>query len=274
VKNRHTAVIIGILLSTTAVASDLPSNIKIPIQPVAAVTSYNWTGAYVGLNAGLSMAPQSQKVSGFNILALNYFEVNPSDILPAKLNKASPLFGGGLAMGYNYQIGNFVFGAEADIMALGASKSAKALAYISGVLPYNSSSSGKISQNYLSTIRYKAGYAFDDIMVYGTAGLAMANVKTKSSFRIRGFNFHNSDDDFWAGSKKSMRHGYSFGGGAEYAYTKNITIKAEYLYYNLGKIKYSTEPDEFTNEDQTGSYQNVETKISGNIIRLGLNYKF
>jgi hypothetical protein len=73
VKNRHTAVIIGILLSTTAVASDLPSNIKIPIQPVAAVTSYNWTGAYVGLNAGLSMAPQSQKVSGINILGLNYF---------------------------------------------------------------------------------------------------------------------------------------------------------------------------------------------------------
>jgi len=71
-----------------------------------------------------------------------------------------------------------------------------------------------------------------------------------------------------------MRHGYSLGGGAEYAYTKNITIKAEYLYYNLGKVKYSPEPDVFTNEDQAGFYQNVETKISGNIIRLGLNYKF
>jgi outer membrane immunogenic protein len=269
-------VITAILLSTTAIAGDLPSKKKTPVQPVKAVTPYNWTGAYVGLNAGLSMAPQSQKVSGINQLSLNNLTVNQSVILPTKLNKTSPLLGGGLVLGYNYQMGNFVYGAEADIMALSASKSARtALAYSSGLSPYISSSSGKISQNYLSTIRYKAGYAFDDIMVYGTAGLAMANVKTKSNFQIRDVNgFPTNQDNVWTGSKNSMRYGYSLGGGAEYAYTKNITIKAEYLYYNLGKIKYSTAPDAFTSVDQAGAYQSVKSKISGNIIRVGLNYKF
>lgn len=272
--NRHTTLLIGILLSTSAIAGDLPSKKKTPEQPVKVVTPYNWTGTYVGVNAGLLMDPSLQKIIGANQINLNGVNVNQSVMLPTKFNKVSTLFAGGLVIGYNYQYGNFVYGAEADIMALSASKSARSLGtYTSAGNPYTSSSSGKISQSYLSTLRYKAGYAIDDILVYGTAGFAMANVKTKSSFQIRDVT-NGPPDDVWTGSKNSMRYGYSLGGGVEYAYTKNITIKAEYLHYNLGKIKYSTAPDTFTTGDQPGAYQNIKSKVTGNIIRIGLNYKF
>lgn len=274
-KKLHIVGLIGILAISQSLAGDLPSKKKTPEQPVKIVTPYNWSGAYVGVTASALMGQTSQKVSGINQIGLNGVNVNQSVILPSKLNKSSALYGGGLTLGYNYQSGNYVYGVEADVMALNSGKNARnTAAYTSAGNPYTSTSSGKINQNFVSTLRYRGGYAFDNVLVYGTAGLAMANVKAKSIFQIRDVTA-GPPDDIWTGSKSTMKYGYALGGGVEYAYTKNITLKAEYLYYNVGKVKYTTAGDNYTSTvDQIGTAQKIKANLNGNVIRIGLNYKF
>ena len=90
-------------------------------------------GAYAGLNAGYEWG----KVTGSN--------VQPSGIA------------GGLQGGYNWQNGSFVFGGETDIQVSGADDT---------FAPY------KFSNPWFGTLRGRAGYAFNNILFYGTLGLA------------------------------------------------------------------------------------------------------
>ena len=78
----------------TAAAADLPRNPAPYYYPPPAI--YNWTGFYAGLNLGYQWGSVSN------------FSGNPSGIA------------GGGQIGYNWQVGQFVFGAETDIQASAA----------------------------------------------------------------------------------------------------------------------------------------------------------
>ncbi len=68
-------------------------------------------------------------------------------------------------------------------------------------------------------------------MVYGTGGLAFANIEYNTSV--------NGLGSFYTGKKDDMRTGYTVGGGVEYAFTNNLSAKVEYLYYDLGNNNYN-----------------------------------
>ena len=72
---------------------------------------YNWSGFYVGVNAGYGVgsAPTSLTV---NDAEANYFspDLNP---LPGTLHPRG--FTGGGQLGFNYQFGSLVTGLEADL---------------------------------------------------------------------------------------------------------------------------------------------------------------
>src|SRR4051812_45716446 len=68
--------------------------------------------------------------------------------------------------------------------------------------------------------------------------------------------------------------GYALGGGLEYAFWKNWSIKAEYLYYNLGRHS-TTISGSFTNfAPPTGGFSTASLRDDGHIVRAGLNYRF
>jgi outer membrane immunogenic protein len=115
--------------------------------------------------------------------------------------------GGGLYAGYNLQNGPIVGGVEGDAI----------LGSING-----SGQGGTLTQNWLSSVRVRGGYAFGNILAYGTIGPAWAT----SSFERYGFDFDKS------------LHGYTLGVGGEVALTRMISARAELRHYDFGSATY------------------------------------
>lgn len=115
--------------------------------------------------------------------------------------------GAGLYAGYNLQNGPIVGGLEGDAL-LGA---------VSG-----SGAGGSLSQNWISSLRVRGGWAFGNILAYGTVGPAWAT----SSFQRDGFDFDKS------------LHGYTVGIGGELAITRMISARAEIRHYDFGAATY------------------------------------
>ena len=136
----------------------------------------------------------------------------------------------GGTVGYNQQIQNFVIGAEGDLAAANVQGS-------------TGSNSAKV--NSIGTLRARAGFAADRALVYATGGYAGGQTKVTNGT---------------AGSK--WLNGYAIGGGLEYAFTDNISAKAEYLYTDLQPKNYGG----LTGVNSAG--------VKVNQVRTGVNYKF
>ncbi|MEI7805413.1 MAG: outer membrane protein [Hyphomicrobiales bacterium] len=187
-----------------AIAADLPRS-QAPYYNAPAPNTYNWTGPYVGGNLGYQWGSTTH---------------NPTN--PSGLE-------GGLQAGYNWQSGQFVFGGETDIQISGADDT---------FAPW------KFSNPWFGTLRGRAGVALNNILFYGTFGLAYGGVKGEV-----------------AGLAESKSHiGWTAGGGMEVGLTPNWSAKAEYLYIDLSDRNYSV----------TGAANGVES----NILRFGVNYRF
>jgi outer membrane immunogenic protein len=148
---------------------------------------------------------------------------------------------GGVAggtFGYNLQTGSWVWGLEADIDWSGIKGSTAC-----GV------GTCETSNTWLGTARGRIGYAWDNFMPYVTGGAAFGGLKATNSA---------------IGSASTTRIGWTLGAGVEYALWSNWSVKAEYLYADLGKfdcgISCGAAPD------------NVSFKT--NIVRAGINYRF
>lgn len=112
--------------------------------PAYAVPYYNWTGPYIGIQAG----------GGFN---------------GGTFDSSGAL--GGITAGYNWQANRIVYGIEADIAATNIGGAG---ACFGGTCTADNS--------YLGTVRGRVGYAFDTIMPYVTGGLAFGDVRTTAPF--------------------------------------------------------------------------------------------
>ena len=166
---------------------------------------YNWSGAYAGLNLGYQWGD------------VTHLGGHPSGIL------------GGAQIGYNWQASAFVFGLETDIQLSGADDT---------FAPY------KFSNPWFGTLRGRIGYAMNNILIYGTGGLAYGDL----TGTLGGVD------------ETHTLTGWTGGIGMEVGFTPNWSAKAEYLYMDLGDRGYSI----------TG----VNNGFQSNILRFGINYHF
>lgn len=145
---------------------------------------------------------------------------------------------GGAFIGYNRQYGAFVVGLEGDVQGLGADKT-------SGLLRFR--------QNLLASVNGRVGYAFDRVLIYAIGGVA----------------FTDSRFDIGATRVDGETTGYDVGGGVEYAFLPNWTVRAEYRYYDFGKTNRTI---------TTGGVAAFPTPWSvtktDNTFRAGVAYKF
>ncbi|TPK94538.1 porin family protein [Mesorhizobium sp. B2-4-16] len=168
-------------------------------MPVA--SAFDWTGGYIGVNAGGGSGTFKHPVPDSNGLS---FDVTASG------------FVGGVQAGYNWQSGKTVYGLEADFQG----STVKGAFSIAGAPAPNTYIDTQV--DWFGTLRVRAGYTpVDRIMVYGTGGLAYGNVQT-------GFDY-----GLFRSSKTKL--GWTIGAGAEYALDANWTFKSEYLYTDFGK---------------------------------------
>jgi outer membrane immunogenic protein len=117
---------------------------------------------------------------------------------------------GGAHVGYNLQNGGLVGGVEADA--------------IFGSIRAGGVGAGSFTQDFLSSARVKGGYAFGNLMAYGTIGWAYSTASYQDP----------------SGSANKTIRGDVFGGGLEYALTRNVSLRGEYLFYDFSGATYVT----------------------------------
>ena len=240
-----------VALGASASAADLgPRYTKAPsmVDP-----AYNWTGFYIGLNAGAASTDGS--LTAVAQTPFFFSENRFTDTF-----RKTGFIGGG-QIGYNYQSGMSVFGVEADATWLDVKSTIN-----TGSDPFffGKAGSASISSSidWLVTARARAGIAATPaLLVYVTGGLAVAGVNVRYQ--------NNNFTPALLVSKSETKYGWTAGFGAEYALGANWSVKAEYLRVMLGDATVNVPFDPATGE--TGSI-----KVSQNIdlIRAGINYKF
>jgi outer membrane immunogenic protein len=239
----------------------------------------NWTGPYVGLTLGYGGAGGKHKIDTNDP---NGSLVDPSGesqsvLYPNQLPGRRKGIEGGGEIGFNVQHGPFVMGAEADFSGLdsrggGASYGAFSDASKAPYPDYTSYNRASTSVDWLSTGRGRLGYAVGRNLIYVDGGVAFGQVDSNASFAIN--NTGNPPPDYLSGYRNVVKAGYTVGGGLEHAVTPHISVKAEYLYYDLGSVNYQTHPDAFTANDIPGVSQTVHYGLQGNIARVGMDYRF
>jgi opacity protein-like surface antigen/outer membrane receptor protein involved in Fe transport len=175
---------------------DYASSFRWPSAPVS--DHYNWSGFYVGLNAGGAFSTNTAAVSGGG----------------GSASVHEPGFLGGAQAGANYQTGRLVWGFEADYDASTQNQS----------LPSGALTGSVTGTPWLATLRGRVGVAFDRTLVYGTAGGAAGELR--SIFTIP------------AGTTSTtVTYGtWIAGAGLEYGITDHLSARIEYLCLDSGHI--------------------------------------
>lgn len=240
--------------------------------PALVAPIYNWTGFYVGLNAGGAWN-NSNATTTTVFSPTGYFALSsvPAIAIAGNQNINRSGFTGGLTAGYNWQASNWVVGIESDFNYFGVKGSTSATALYPCCAPTNFTVNSSVSSDWLFTLRGRAGVLVTPaLLLYGTGGLAVANVKANYLFTD---TFATANE---SASISSTRYGWTAGVGGEYALMNGWSIKAEYLYVDLGRTSVtSTNLTAFTPAIPFPTNVFTHTiDLRSNIGRVGLNYKF
>jgi outer membrane immunogenic protein len=192
-------------LPASAQAADLPYGSRAPYTVNQPLNIYSWAGPYLGANLGYAWG------------SVDNNQTRPSG------------FSGGAQAGYNWQTGPWVFGVEGDIQATGATDT---------FAPW------KFSNPWFGTVRGRAGYALNNILFYGTGGLAFGE--------LRGETFGLAESHTNAG--------WTAGVGTEFGFAQNWSARIEYLYVDLANSGFTI----------TG----VSNGYRFGTVRAGVNYHF
>jgi outer membrane immunogenic protein len=172
----------------------------------APLSAYSWTGAYLGGNLGYEWGTTSNNPT------------RPSGVA------------GGVQGGYNWQTGQLVLGGEADIELSNANDI---------FAPW------KFSNPWFGTLRGRAGVAVNNFLIYGTAGVAFAELKAETA----GF-----------ATESHTNVGWTAGVGVEAGFAANWSAKVEYLFVDMASNSFAL----------TGT----NNGLSANLFRMGVNYHF
>jgi outer membrane immunogenic protein len=274
------AVALGALLGP-AMAADMAPYSKAPPAPVCF-----WCGWYAGVNVGAHWAQDtSVRTTGAPVGAAPTFEPEAAvaaGLANSNLSAKQSGFIGGGQVGYNWLYGAWLYGAETDIQGLTKDVNGSVVTATSGVpgFPteaFTSTTAVSKSLDYFGTLRARFGYLLTPgFLVYGTAGLAYGGVHASTSISQADTGIAGAPVTAVAyGSSASIsqtRAGWTAGGGVEMQLGPRWTAKAEYLYYDLGSVSYGL-PNLAAGGLWVASAQST-AKFNGDIVRLGLNYKF
>lgn len=218
--------LMGAAHAADAVVYDVPD----PVAPVVPEV-YNWTGWYIGAFGGIGAGDIDFDAAGGGT-------TGSLDI------SGSGAIGGG-QIGADYQMGNWVFGAVADIAATN---------FGGEVTTTGGFGTGYAESrlDYLGTVRGRIGYAFDRTLFYGHGGWAYGQVENTVS--AGGTTLFSGEEH---------RNGYTVGLGVEHAFTDRLSFQTEYSYVDLGD-------DEVFNNGALA----VNEDVRFHTIKAAINFRF
>jgi outer membrane immunogenic protein len=205
-RNRLIGTIASLALTGTAAgAADLYRNPASYAPSATPYTSYSWMGPYVGANFGYQWGSLSNSSASPNGIA------------------------GGLQGGFNWQYQQLVLGGETDLQLSDAT---------------GTFANYQFANPWFGTVRGRAGFAMNNILFYGTLGLAYGRGRV----------------NIGSVSETNMHFGWTTGLGLEVGLSQNWSAKVEYLYIDLGSESYGL----------TGTTNG----LTSNMLRFGANYHF
>ena len=250
----HSATLAAIAVlgfASMASAADLPAKAPMYTKAPVMVPMYNWTGFYVGLNAGYSWGSQD-----------NAAVTTAGTTLFSNSDHLNGFVGGG-QIGYNWQVNQWVFGLEADFQGSGQKADGAFLIAPVGFfanVPASTSVAYSDKLDWFGTVRGRIGYAMGTTgnwLPYVTGGWAYGHGEISGTTTIGA-----ASTSFSASQDYS---GWTVGGGVEWAFADHWSAKAEYLYIDFG-------------DGPTVAVSPLLNIVSGsmkdNIARAGVNYKF
>jgi outer membrane immunogenic protein len=169
------------------------------------LSAYSWAGPYLGGTVGYEWG------------SVDNSPTRPSGIA------------GGVEAGYNWQRGAFVFGGETDIQLSGADDT---------LSPF------EFSNPWFGTLRGRAGVTWNNVLLFGTAGLAYGELRA----------------DTFMLTESHASIGWTAGAGIEVGLTPHWSAKAEWLYLDLS--------------DRTFSVTGTNNGLAADLLRMGVNYRF
>jgi outer membrane immunogenic protein len=265
---------IGVLIGP-AVAADIVPAVPADVAPFyrAPLPVWGWTGFYIGGNVGgILSSGNTITNTGTDTGTLGLGAMLSAGAIPGSVTLSQDgVIGGGQA-GYNWQLGpSWVWGIEADVALTNAKNSTTAAFGGNAIFPATSTFYSR-ELDTLGTVRGRAGFLLlPNLMWYGTGGLAFAQTRVSSAFSCAtclppsglqgGTNNVSNYNPF----------GWTVGTGLEWQFTPAWSVKAEYLYVDLGHNGTST---------VTYSYPLHSSSLTStfserdNIVRFGFNYRF
>jgi outer membrane immunogenic protein len=172
------------------------------LSPVQAQSETPWRGFYAGLNGGYAWNSANGQFN--NALELSGLTLNGAIV--------------GGQVGYNWQANQFLFGLELD--ASTAAGGDDTLVANPGT---SQASSLSAHMAYLASVRARLGWAINNWLLYGTIGWGAGEFKFK-------------EDAPWANFSGNLRvndNGLVYGGGVEWMVAYGVSLRAEYLRYDL-----------------------------------------
>jgi len=239
-----------------ALAADLPARTYTKAPAVVAAPVYNWTGFYIGVNGGGGWG-QSR------------FDYSPIGTTTGNYNMSGGLAGG--TAGYNWQTGQFVIGAEGDIdwSGLRGTNGNRPTGAVGGFIcngPVAAGGTGfacGTDNTWLGTVRGRVGIALDNVLLFGTAGVAFGDVRARIA----------SDPGFGIfGGATSTQVGWTAGAGVEWGFLPNWSLKGEYRYVDLGSFTCGVQT--VAGGSGCDPVNTARVPFHANIGLVGINYRF
>ena len=243
----------ALALATAAQAADM-----------TAPATYDWTGFYLGANAGIawnnSSVDNTFDIEGLDGTRLDRFRNN--------VDGDQTAFTAGGILGYNYQIDQIVLGVEADFNYLGFGDDNKGTGIIQhGDPDVDVMGKGSFEADWFGTIRARLGFAIDKVLIYGTGGAAYGHMEADGKVTA---SIEGTEVGSWNGSTSQTNWGWTVGAGMEYG-IDNWSLGLEYLYVDLGDGQWN---------DNSTDGQIHNFKLDGNVdyafstVRATVKYRF
>jgi outer membrane immunogenic protein len=192
--------------TVSASAADMAARPYTKAPVAAPIAVYNWTGFYLGAQVGYAWGDNRTT------------EFVTATGVPTGFTQGFNMDGfvGGGHVGYNWQVGQFVFGLEGDIEG----------ADINGGYRLANLNGTDFRLDTQASIRGRLGVAFNNSLLYVTGGAAWADMEHTYVFANTLFETHST-----------TRTGWTVGAGWEYGFTPNWSARLEYRYTDFGSFR-------------------------------------
>ncbi len=234
------AVVATLALAQTAFAADLPRRMPVKAPPVVAPAVFTWTGCYIGAHGGYAWGNKRWTDPTF-------------EFIDTEGDVDGWLVGG--QVGCQIQQNQWVIGIEGQAAWADIDGTATSGRVGAAALDFHSKT------DIIGSIALRLGWAVDRTLFYAKGGLGF--VRDHHWVTIPPTNCICGDSD------KYMRWGWMVGGGIEYAFTSNWSIKGEYNYMHLGTKTVSI----FDTFDPS-VVDDFRIKQHVHLFKAGINYRF